>query len=88
MIPYVFSLVRRYLFAVLFLLSHNVLSYAANLLWTFHHGLIIPLRTVLAAAEDPRRCRRQGFRADNVLTDPSISPSHGASHPIDQRPNI
>jgi hypothetical protein len=43
--------------------------------------------TVLAAAEDPQRCRRRA-RADNVLTSPSISPSHGASHPIDQRPDI
>ena len=58
-------------FRCLFLVCYNVLSYAANLLWAFRHGLIIPLRTVLAAAEDPRRCRRR-VRADNVLTSPSI----------------
>jgi hypothetical protein len=43
------SLGRRYLFAVpFFLLCYNGLSYAANLLWTFLHRLIILLRTVLA----------------------------------------
>jgi hypothetical protein len=79
---------RRYLFAVLiFLLCYNVLSYTTNLLWTFLYRLIIPPRTVLAAAEVTRWCRRR-VRADNVFTSSSISSSQGASRPIDQRPDI
>jgi hypothetical protein len=56
-----------------FLLCYNALSYAANLLWAFRHGLIIPRRTVLAASEDPQWCRLR-VRTDNVPTPPSTSP--------------